>query len=96
MPYPAVCEPRLVSQVSTRLRGCWNNSLNRTLGGSGMVSGSLIVFGSIISAQASDLRASSTRPMRNSQRGDSGTQARTSKVSSAGSRPMMKTPRQPI
>ena len=33
-----------------------------------------ISLGSIINAQASDLRASSCRPMRISQRGDSGTQ----------------------
>jgi hypothetical protein len=40
--------------------------------------------GGSINAQASARRASSGRPMRNSQRGDSGTQARTNKVSSPG------------
>ena len=40
------------------------------------------------SAQASDLRASSKRPWRASQRGDSGTQRRTSRTTSAGSTPI--------
>ena len=46
--------------------------------------------------QAIDRRASSRRPLRISQRGDSGTQARIISVSSAGSRPIRNSPRQPM
>ena len=52
--------------------------------------------GLIFSAQASDFRASSTRPCDISQCGDSGTQARTNKVNAAGITPIRNNPRQPI
>ena len=47
-------------------------------------------------AQASERRASSKRPMRISQCGDSGTQARMYRVRSAGSKPTANRPRHPI
>ena len=55
-------------------RGYLNNSTQRVFSDAGTAAGKAISFGSIISAQASDCRASSWRPLSISQRGDSGTQ----------------------
>ena len=65
-----------VRQPAMMLRGYLNSSIQRVFSTGGGTAGSGIVAGSICSAQASDLRASSTRPLRNSQCGDSGTKAR--------------------
>ena len=63
-----------VRQPAATSRGYLNRSSQRVFSWAGGVAGSAISCGSIIKAQASDLRASSMRPMRISQRGDSGTQ----------------------
>jgi hypothetical protein len=63
-----------VRQPAATLRGYLNSSHHDARSASGLLVGSVISLGSIISAQASDLRAASCRPMRISQRGDSGTQ----------------------
>src|SRR5215469_11997818 len=68
---------RPVRQPATMLRGYLNNSSQRVCSGGGSTSGSVILAGAMFSAHASDLRASSTRPRRSSQCGDSGTKART-------------------
>ena len=89
--------PRLLSQETRRLRGY----LKRSVHAVGLVAASSIVgsgndSGGTWSAQASERRASSGLPIRTSQRGDSGTQARISSVSAAGTKPQAKRPRQPI
>ena len=86
---------RLVRQPTSMLRGYLNSSLHGVCGTSSIVAGSSTSFGSIISAQAIDWRASAARPLRISQRGDSGTQARINRVISAGARPIAKRARQP-
>jgi hypothetical protein len=58
------------------LRGYLNNSIQRVRSTAGATAGKATSLGSISNAQASDRRASSERPMRISQYGDSGTQAR--------------------
>src|SRR5262249_12950152 len=54
--------------------GYLNSSIHRVFSIDGRAVGSAISLGSTINAQARDLRASSSRPIRISQRGDSGTQ----------------------
>ncbi len=83
-------------QAAVMLRGYRNSSRQEVFSTSGRLVGSSISPGSIISAHASDLRASSCRPMRISQRGDSGTQYRIISTSSAGAKPTRNNPRQPI
>ena len=78
------------------LRGYLNSSRHGVCCASGRVSGSSIVSGSTSNAHAIERRASSRRPLRISQRGDSGTQARITKVSNAGSKPTANSPRQPM
>src|SRR5580700_7336629 len=68
---------RPVRHPAMMLRGYLNSSTQRVCSTDGGMGGKVIVAGSIISAQASDFRASSTRPWRSSQCGDSGTKART-------------------
>jgi hypothetical protein len=63
-----------------------NQLVFTTLASSGVGIGT--VLGSTWRAQASELRASSTRPWRASQRGDSGTHRRTSSTTIAGSTPI--------
>ena len=65
-----------VRQPAMMLRGYLNSSSQRVRSTGGGTAGNVIVAGSIISAQASDWRASSSRPRRSSQCGDSGTKAR--------------------
>ncbi len=65
-----------VRQPATMLRGYLNSSIQRVFSTGGRLVGSSIEAGSTISAQASDLRASSSRPLRKSHSGDSGTNAR--------------------
>jgi hypothetical protein len=67
-----------------------NNSRHRVCWSSGRAAGNSILFESICKAQAIDRRASSRRPRRMSQRGDSGTQARIINVISAGNKPIRK------
>src|SRR5436305_8002908 len=85
-PYTPVCAPALPSHETIRLRGYLKRSsqLLTTTGPASAALGNGNVDGSICSAQASDLRASSYRPCRHSQRGDSGTQSLTNRTSSAG------------
>ena len=59
-----------------RLRGYLNSSTQRVCSTTGVAAGSGIDSGSTCNAQAIERRASSGRPMRISQCGDSGTQAR--------------------
>src|SRR5512136_192029 len=66
-----------VRQPAMMLRGYLKSSIHRVCSIGGRTEGNLIVAGSTISAQASDLRASSARPLRSNQCGDSGTKART-------------------
>src|SRR5262249_46309353 len=54
--------------------GYLNSSTQRVSSTDGRAAGRSISLGSTIKAQAADLRAPSSRPMRISQRGDSGTQ----------------------
>src|SRR5207245_339084 len=68
---PPVCV-RPVKQPAATRRGYLNSSSQRVCSVAGNVAGNAISLGSIIKAQASDLRASSWRSMRISQRGDSG------------------------
>ena len=70
---PPVCVSPVRHPAATSL-GYLNSSSQRVRSAGGSVVGSAISLGSIIKAQASDLRASSMRPIRISQRGDSGTQ----------------------
>jgi len=58
------------------LRGYLNSSTQRVRSTGGGTAGNGIVAGSTINAQASERRASSSRPRRASQCGDSGTKAR--------------------
>src|SRR5580693_925382 len=92
---PPVCVSP-VRQPATMLRGYLKSSSHRVCSTAGSTAGSVIVAGSTCNAQASDLRASSTRPLRSSQCGDSGTKARTYKHSNAGNNPTTVRPRQPI
>ena len=85
-----------VRQDTIRLRGYLNNSRHATGSAATATEGSWIVAGSTCNAQASDWRASTMRPLPISQCGDSGTHARISKVSAAGSKPTTNKPRQPI
>ncbi len=94
-PMPVVWMPRLVSVDRAMLRGYRNSSRQGVRFGAGMLAGSSICEGSTCNAHAIDWRASSGRPIRISQRGDSGTQARISKVMNAGSRPTRNSPRHP-
>ena len=63
-----------VKQPAATSRGYLKRSSQRVCSVAGTMAGSAISLGSIIKAQASDFRASSMRPIRISQRGDSGTQ----------------------
>jgi hypothetical protein len=65
-----------VRQLAAMLRGYLNSSDHDVCRGAGSDAGRLISLGSSISAQASERRASSSRPLPMSQRGDSGTQTR--------------------
>ena len=85
-----------VRQPTTRLRGYLNNSVHGALCASGSAAGKRISSASICRAQASERRASSNRPLLNSQRGDSGTQSLITNAMSAGSRPIANRPRQPM
>ena len=85
-----------VRQPATMLRGYLKISSQRVCSTTGGTAGNAICAGSICNAQASDLRASSTRPRRSSQCGNSGTKARMYRVSKAGSNPTATIPRQPI
>jgi hypothetical protein len=77
--------PTLPSHDTARLRGYPDRSNQLVFGtGCGSAIGRGRDCGSTCSAQARDSRASSTRPWRSSQRGDSGTQARTRRASKAG------------
>src|SRR3984957_21043671 len=67
---------RLVKVETIMLRGYLKISIQGVCATSSTVVGSATSLGSIINAQATDWRASATRPLRISQRGDSGTQAR--------------------
>ena len=67
---------RPVRAPAKMLRGYLKSSVQRVCSTAAATAGSSIAFGSICNAQASDRRASSKRPMRISQCGDSGTQAR--------------------
>jgi hypothetical protein len=78
------------------LRGYLKISSQRVCSIAGSVAGNEICAGSICNAQASACRASSTRPRRNSQCGDSGTNALMYKHRKAGSNPTATIPRQPI
>src|SRR5271155_30237 len=73
-PTPLVCD-RPVRQTSATLRGYLNSSRHGVCSSSGRTAGSAISLESICKAQPIDRRASSRRPRRISQRGDSGTQA---------------------
>ena len=65
-----------VRQPAMMLRGYLKISSQRVFSITGGTAGNAIFAGSICNAQASALRASSTRPWRSSQCGDSGTNAR--------------------
>jgi len=67
---------RPVRAPAKMLRGYLKSSVQRVCSTAGAMAGSSIAFGSVCSAQASDRRASSKRPMRINQYGDSGTHAR--------------------
>ena len=92
MPVPL----RPARQPAATLRGYLNSSRQATFSTGGATAGSWISFGSTINAQARDWRASARRPTRISQCGDSGTQARISRLNPAGSSPIANRPRQPI
>ena len=67
---------RPVSAPAKMLRGYLNSSVQRVCSTVGAAAGKEMSLGSICNAQASERRASSKRPIRVSQCGDSGTQAR--------------------
>src|SRR5689334_11497235 len=79
-PTPPVCV-RPVRQPATRLRGYLNSSIHLVCLTTGGTAGREIDAGSTCNAHAIERRASSTRPMRINQCGDSGTHARIYKVS---------------
>ena len=85
-----------VRQPAIMLRGYLKISSQRVCSMVGGTAGNAILAGSIFSAQASARRASSTRPWRSSQCGDSGTKARMYRHRNAGSKPTATIPRQPI